>query len=201
MRRDAQENRAALLAAARVVLNRDPDATLDQIATEAGLTRRSVYGHFANRDELQRELVTGGTARVATALAAVEHPDPLVRLALIAARMWAEVEHVRVMTLFAVRGPYQDVVAGELRPVREELRSTVEAGLAAGTVRDDIEPTILARLIESAAISVLDEATRDGLTGADGHRLVMLMVLSTCGLDAAAAARLIDATPELEWGA
>ena len=101
-RRDALENRAALLAAARVALNRDPDATLDAIATEAGLSRRSVYGHFATRDELVRELVAAGAARVAGALTGVGHPDPLVRLALVAARMWAEVADIRVMALFAV---------------------------------------------------------------------------------------------------
>lgn len=198
MRRDAQENRAALLAAARVVLNRDPDATLDLIAAEAGLSRRSVYGHFANRDELLRELVTAGTARVASVLLAVEDPRPIVRLALIAARMWAEVEQVRVTTLFAVRGPYQDVVATELEPLRARLRSTVEEGAG---IRSDISPTMLARLIESAALAVLDEATRAGVGSEEGHRLVMLLVLSTAGLDADAAGTLIDTTPELAWAA
>src|SRR3954452_16422858 len=106
-RRDAAENRAALLEAARVVLNRDPDAGLDAIAAEAGLTRRAVYGHFANRDALMLELVQQGTSRVADALVAVDHPQPLVRLAMIASRMWQEVADVRVMTLFAVRGPFQ----------------------------------------------------------------------------------------------
>jgi AcrR family transcriptional regulator len=197
-RRDALENRAALLAAARVVLNRDPDGTLDAIAAEAGLSRRAVYGHFATRDELLRELVATGTARVAGALAAVEHPDPLVRLALIAARMWAEVGDVRVMTLFAVRGPFQGLVATELAPLRARLLVAVEEGAASGRIRTDIPAPVLARLIESSAIAVLDEATRSTLPAAAVHRYVMLAVLSTAGLDAAAAGALVDATPELE---
>jgi AcrR family transcriptional regulator len=196
-RRDALENRAALLAAARVVLNRDPEATLDAIATEAGLSRRSVYGHFATRDELLRELVTTGTARVAALLTSVEHADPLVRLALVAARMWAEVEHVRVTTLFAVRGPYQEVVARELAPLRSRLLAAVEEGAAAGRIRTDIPASTLARLVEAAAIAVLDEATRTAIPAPAGRRYVMLAVLSTAGLDAAAAGALIDATPEL----
>ncbi|MGN6326624.1 TetR/AcrR family transcriptional regulator [Pseudolysinimonas sp.] len=197
-RRDALENRAALLAAARVVLNRDLDATLEAIASEAGLTRRSVYGHFATRDELLRELVSTGTARVAGELAAVAHPDPLVRLALVAARMWAEVDDVRVMTLFAVRGPFQDLIARELEPVRRLLREAVEEGAAAGRIRADIPAATLGRLIEAAAIAVLDEANRTRLTAAAGRRYVMLSVLSTAGLSAADAAALVDATPELE---
>ena len=195
-RRDATENRAALLAAARVVLNRDPDAGLDAIAAEAGLTRRAVYGHFANRDALLKELVTTGTARVANALATVDHPEPLVRLALIASRMWHEVDAVRVMTLFAVRGPFQRLVAEQLRPVRAQLLTAVRDGARHG-VRTDIAPETLARLIEGAAIAVLDEATRTRISATTGRRLAMLTVLSMAGLDAASAGRLIDETFEL----
>ncbi|MES2169657.1 MAG: helix-turn-helix domain-containing protein, partial [Actinomycetota bacterium] len=104
-RRDATENRGALLDAARALLNRDPSASLEAIAAEAGLSRRSVYGHFANRDDLLSELVTLGSQRVAGTLDGVSHPDPVVRLALIGARLWREVESVRVMAVIAVRGP------------------------------------------------------------------------------------------------
>lgn len=195
-RRDATENRAALIEAARVVLNRDPDAGLDAIAVEAGLTRRAVYGHFANRDALILELVERGTSRVAAALVAVDHPEPLIRLALIASRMWQEVDAVRVMTLFAVRGPFQAQVAERLRPVRRHLSDTVREGARHG-VRTDIPAENLARLIESAAISVLDEAGRTRLSAPAARRLAMLAVLGMAGLDAASANRLIDETPEL----
>lgn len=195
-RRDATENRAALLAAARVVLNRDPDAGLDAIAAEAGLTRRAVYGHFANRDALLLELVVQGTTRVVDALVAVDHPQPLVRIALIASRMWHEVEAVRVMTLFAVRGPFQAQVAERLRPLRRHLSDTVREGARHG-VRTDIPADTLARLIEGAAIAVLDEAGRSRMAAAAARRLAMLAVLGMAGLDAAAANRLIDETPEL----
>lgn len=196
-RRDALENRAALLSAARVVLNRDPDATLDAIATEAGLSRRAVYGHFATRDELLRELVTTGAARVAGELAEVGHPDPLVHLALVAARMWAEVADVRVMALFAVRGPHQAFIAHELEPVRSHLRAAIAEGAASGRIRSDIPTATLARLVEASAIAVLDEATRTTIDAAAWRRWVMLSVLSTAGLSAAEAAALVDGTPEL----
>jgi AcrR family transcriptional regulator len=195
-RRDATENRAALLEAARVVLNRDPDASLDAIAAEAGLTRRAVYGHFANRDALLLELVQQGTSRVSDALVAVDHPQPLVRLAMIASRMWQEVADVRVMTLFAVRGPFQAQVAERLRPVRRHLTETVREGARLG-VRTDIPAETLARLIEGAAIAVLDEAGRTRMAAPAARRLAMLAVLGIAGLDAAAANTLIDATPEL----
>jgi AcrR family transcriptional regulator len=199
-RRDAAENRAALLAAARVVLNRDPDAGLDAIAAEAGLTRRSVYGHFANRDALLRELIASGAARVAAALAAVDHPQPLVRIALIGSRLWLEVENVRVMSAFAVSGPYQKLVGEQLAPIRRHLLDAVVEGASAKggfVIRRDMSPETVARLIEGAAIAVLNEATRTGMSVAAGRRNVMLAGLSMAGLDATSAGRLIDSTPEL----
>ena len=66
-RRDAVKNRAALLAAARVALNRDPESSLETIAAEAGLSRRAVYGHFPTRDDLLREVTAHGAARIGRA--------------------------------------------------------------------------------------------------------------------------------------
>lgn len=198
MRRDAVENREALLAAARVELNIDPDASLEAIAARAGLSRRSVYGHFATRDELLRELITLGAARVAASVAAVDHEDPLVRLALIASRLWREVADIRVMAVFAVRGPLKAHTAQALAPLRLRVAESVAEGAAAGSMRRDIPVASLSRLIEDAALSALAEASAGALPGPAAHRLVMLLVLSTAGLSAAQAEALIDAHPELD---
>jgi AcrR family transcriptional regulator len=197
LRRDATENRQALLTAAKAVLNRDPDASLEAIAAEAGLSRRSVYGHFATREALVSEVVALGVARVADALTQVRHPDPLVQLALIAAELWREVEHVRVMAMFAVRGPLIEVVSDALRPLRARVLESVREGAADGTIRADIDAVVLARLIESAAIAVLDESNRQPIDSETGRRLAMLTVLSCAGLGWRETDRLIDNTPEL----
>lgn len=189
----------ALLAAARVELNLDADASLEAIAARAGLSRRSVYGHFATRDELLRELITLGAARVAGAVVGVDHADPLVRLALIASRLWREVDDIRVMAVFAVRGPLKGHTADALAPLRARVVAAIVEGVAAGSVRSDIPAARLARLVEDAALSALDEASVDGMPAADAHRLVMLLVLSTAGLSAPQAAELIDTHPELDW--
>ena len=106
-RSDAAKNRAALLDAARVVLNRDPDAPLDAVASAAGLSRRALYGHFATRDDLIAELARLGAARVAEAAAALRDDDPVVDIALVGRLVWDDVEHVRVMTGAVVRGPHR----------------------------------------------------------------------------------------------
>jgi AcrR family transcriptional regulator len=200
-RRDATENREALIAAAKTVLNRDPSASLETIAAAAALSRRSVYGHFANRDDLLLELVTSGAKRVADALDGLTHPDPVVRLALIASRLWREVEAVRVMAVVAVRGPLAAHTTSALAPVRRGVREAIADGRAAGSMRQDLPVALLARLVEDTALSVLDESTQNPLASREGHDLVMLMTLGTVGFGWREARAVIDANTELQWKA
>lgn len=196
-RRDAAENRVAILDAAISELNHDPDASLETIASAAGLSRRSIYGHFSTRDELVAELNDRGIARVTAALAPIRHSDARIALALVGARLWSEVEDVRVTAQLAIRGPRREIVGKGLEPVRRGVLDLVRQGVEAGQLRTDIEPATLARLIEGAALSVLDEAVRADISRDEGHRLVMLVALSTAGLSWREAAELIDASPEL----
>jgi AcrR family transcriptional regulator len=198
-RRDAAENREALITAARALLNRDPSASLEAIAAEAGLSRRSVYGHFANRDELMLELVTIGSRRVAAALEGLSHPDPVVRLALIGARLWREVESVRVMAVIAVRGPLASRTVEALAPVRRSVRDAIAEGQKRGMLRTDLAAPLLARLVEDSALTVLEESTEHPLGSREGHRLVMLMTLAVVGFGWHEAQQVIDANSELDW--
>lgn len=197
LRRDAAENREAILAAATTVLRADPEASLDAVAAAAGLSRRALYGHFASRDELLAELLARGGARVAAALDGVRDDDPRVHLALVGAALWNEVQQVRVLAQLAVHGPLEQTVATALAPVRASVRDAVGRGVATGAFRRDVPLHTLARLIEEAAISVLDEAVRTDLRDADARRLVMAMGLSVAGLSWLDAAAVIDhvATP------
>ena len=185
-RRDATENRAALIEAAKTVLQQDPDASLETIASAAGLSRRAVYGHFPSRDDLVRELVTAGAARIAAAMPTTSDLGvlpPASRLAVIAVALWSEVSHVRSMARIAVRSPFAESVAEVFAPLRAQVREACTLGIAEGSMRDDVDPATLARLVEGACITVLDEATRSGTTDEAGRRMVVLSALGTAGID------------------
>lgn len=184
-RRDATENREALILAAATLLNIDPNASLEAIAAEAGLSRRAIYGHFATRDDLLRELALHGAARINAAILSGETEgepsDPATRLALVAARLWDQVDHIRTMALITVRGQHMLLIGDALAPLRRHVHGIVADGVEHGAFRTDIDVDRLSRLVESAAISVLDEATRHDLDHAEGRRLVVLSVLSMAG--------------------
>lgn len=200
-RRDAAANREALVAAAVLLLNRDPAVSLDAIAAEAGLSRRSVYGHFATRDDLVREVSLRGAARVAEVAAPVEVDDAAVQLAALGAALWAQVEHVRVMARLTVRGPSAHAVGDALAPLRRTALDIVRRGVEDGRMRGDVPPARLARLVEGAVLSVLDEATESELSRAEGHHLVLVAVLSIVGLGWREVDELVRSRPELRLDA
>jgi AcrR family transcriptional regulator len=181
-RKDATENREALLAAARRELSADPAASLDTIAAAAGLSRRSVYGHFPSRDALVAELLERGAARVASAVNAVEHTEPLAEIALLGRVVWDQVDDVRAITLFAIRGPFRDLIDPALALLHQRITDATGRAARAGDARGDLPPATVARLVEGAAFTVLSEATRSRLTRSEGVRLVVLAGLGALGL-------------------
>lgn len=195
-RRDAAENRAALLEAARILLNQDPSTSLDAIATYAGLSRRTVYGHFPNRDALLAALAENGTRRVVDAVAAVDDPDPVARLALIAAAAWDDVASIRVATMTTLSSDRLPIVERGLAPLRERIASTLAEGAGRG-LRDDIPAARLARVVEDAVIALFPTTIRDGLDVDAGRDLVVRVALGVVGVGAADTAALLAARPEI----
>lgn len=77
-RKDAVRNRAKLLAAAEIVFARDGlDATLDDVAREAGVGVGTAYRHFRNKQELASEVLAAAIEQLAIdAEKALAIPDP-----------------------------------------------------------------------------------------------------------------------------
>ncbi|WIB67949.1 TetR/AcrR family transcriptional regulator [Curtobacterium sp. MCBD17_035] len=197
-RRDAAENRTALVDAARTVLQADPDGSIETIAAAAGLSRRAVYGHFPTRDDLVDEVVTGGARRILGTMPAAAELAPLlpdVRIATIAAALWAEVADVRSLARIALHGPSVDRIASVFAPLRAAVLDACADGVRAGLFRDDVPVESLARLVEGACIAVLDEATRAGTSPADGHRMVVVSALGMAGLDWRSSLHVLETVP------
>lgn len=67
-RSDARRSIDAIITAARVVLGERPDASMEDIATSAGVTRQTVYAHFPSRDALIAALIDAAAAEYLAAL-------------------------------------------------------------------------------------------------------------------------------------
>ncbi|MBI5161838.1 MAG: TetR/AcrR family transcriptional regulator [Micrococcales bacterium] len=196
-RRDAAENRSALLDAARGLLNRDPAASLEAIASAAGLSRRTVYGHFPTRDALLAALAERGTTRVVASVAGIADADPVARLALIAAAAWDEVAAIRVMTMTTLASSRAAIVDDGLAPLRHRLAEAIAEGSAAGRLRNDMPAARVARLVEDAVVASFPLTIREALDADAGRLLVVRVALGVAGLGWREVAALLDARPDI----
>ncbi|WP_202872275.1 TetR/AcrR family transcriptional regulator [Kribbella soli] len=71
-RADADRSRTAILAAAIVLLDEQPDASLERIAEAAHVTRQTVYAHFSSRDVLLNAALDELTAETLEAIDALD---------------------------------------------------------------------------------------------------------------------------------
>jgi AcrR family transcriptional regulator len=144
LRRDAERNRQRILrAAAEVFTQRGLDATLDDVARQAGVGVGTVYRRFPDKETLVGELFQDRIdAMVAVAEDAYAAPDPwlaLVSFLEYAAATMAGDLGLRQLMMFATYGKDRVAYARErMRPVVARL---VERAQAEGALRQDFAPT------------------------------------------------------------
>lgn len=194
-RRDAALNRAAVVSAAQTLFASDPTASIDAVARAAGLSRRTVYGHFADRDALIEELLLSGADRFNDISAGIEneaeHDAPLA-LARLTARLWSEAARVQVAAMIALDDAHVERTAEVLAPLRRRIVALVRTGQDAGTLRTDIAAPTLARLIEEAGRAAVTRL--DGTSEASGP-LAVRAVLGVAGLSWRETDRLLTTNP------
>jgi AcrR family transcriptional regulator len=189
-RRDAEVHRGALLDAALAALVADPDAGLDAVAAAAGLSRRTVYGHFASRDALVAALADRAGEGVADVVrvvrsTATDGEHPLTTLARLEIALWRSIERYRLLGSLAARAEHRERVlahTGGVRALRAEL---VEAGRACGALRDAMPCEVVTRLLQGVPLAVFDAVLDGALDAAQGARVAALTALAVAGADPA----------------
>jgi AcrR family transcriptional regulator len=157
LRRDAERNRQRILhAAAEVFTQRGLDATLDDVARQAGVGVGTVYRRFPDKESLVAELFQDRIdTLVAVAEAAGAAPDPwqaLVSFLEYAAASMAGDLGLRQLMMFATYG--KDRVAYAREQMRPVITKLVERAQAAGALRPDFAATdvpLIALMLSSAA--------------------------------------------------
>ncbi|MEH3054938.1 MAG: TetR/AcrR family transcriptional regulator [Patulibacter minatonensis] len=131
-RADAARNREAVVAAAFEVLSRQPDASMQDIASASGLGRTTVYRHFPNREALIVALFEHVYADSQEAIVAIlaEHDTPADVLPRLAALT------VGLGDRYSFLSAHRELANDFLRQPREDpMRDWIERGMATGTLR------------------------------------------------------------------
>jgi AcrR family transcriptional regulator len=144
-RADAERSRRALLDAAVQVLGDRPDASLEQIASEAGVTRQNVYAHFASRADLIESVVARMSDETVAMLDASELGAGTATEAMerFLARCWELMRQRPVLLSGALesRGAEQD--RDRHAPIAGRVEELVRRGQAAGEFDPEADPAWL----------------------------------------------------------
>lgn len=138
-RADAQRNRVKILAAALTAIGKNPDASVADIAAEAGVGRMTLYGHFKTRPELIEAALVDSLDRAEDVLSQVPlDGDPREAFSRLIASSWVLLDQSRALLATAQK----ELPAARIRELHEKaearMRSLLERGQQDGTFRADL---------------------------------------------------------------
>ncbi len=130
LRADAERSIAAILDAAIEVLSERSAASMDDIAKVAGLSRQTVYAHYASREQLLRAVQDRALAEAVAEIDAA-NPDegsPAAALDRLVRASWQTLaRHARLLdSLLAPLAPEE--VHALHRPILERLEALIDRG-------------------------------------------------------------------------
>ncbi|RYX84495.1 TetR/AcrR family transcriptional regulator [bacterium] len=154
-RADAQQNRERILVAAREAFTQSgANASLDDIAKQAGVGPGTLYRHFPSREELLRAVYQAGAEKLAATAQGFEETLPPIE----ALRAW--------MMLFVDFIAEKQLIAPALNALIEEpqklyeassvhiwgaVRALVKRGVESGDLREDLDAIDLLRALIGVA--------------------------------------------------
>lgn len=144
-RADAVRYRAAIIDAACRVLNDRPAASVEEIAAAAGVTRQTVYAHFASRERLIAAVIERVTAEVvaATDAAAIDDGPPAAALERLLRVWWQLLARYPFLLQESVVSMNQQDAHESHQPIFAPLERLVRRGQEAGAFDRQLSPTWL----------------------------------------------------------
>lgn len=180
----ADETRRSIIAAAERVFARKGygEGTVDDIIAEVGISRGAFYHHFANKEEVFRELLRDHVKEELVELSAIAPGTSLHDVV----RSFVEFQAHHLLSeresgalsleFWAYAGREErarESVAAFHLGIRETLERVIRLGQGAGMVRTDVEPAVGAHLLLAlyegiSVLQALDKESMDveRLTGA-----------------------------------
>jgi AcrR family transcriptional regulator len=174
--RSMNETRDRILDVALDVLGDNPDAGMGDIASAAGVVRRTVYGHFPSRLDLIRTLTERAVTEMTAVLTEVNTSDADAAWAEFIARLWPVAHRYRVL-LALRRGEYGEAIHGLLGPVDELLANLVKRGQDTDVFAHHLPAAILSQIAYGAVFAIADSDLSNGTPGARAATITSLLML------------------------
>jgi AcrR family transcriptional regulator len=174
LRRDARDNREAILEAARALFADSADVAMCQVARRAGVGQATLYRNFPSRGALAAEILDEHVERIA-ALAGEHTGQPDAFFVLLRGLIDGMVNLYGVAVL-ARRDPDTDSqLEGSRQRIAELLKGPLSDAKAAGTLRRDIAIDDVFLLLGMAR-GAMEGLADSGARSAVAHRVLALIL-------------------------
>jgi TetR/AcrR family transcriptional regulator, mexCD-oprJ operon repressor len=141
-RADAQRSVARILDAAVDALASDPEASMAEIARQAGVVRATIYVHFPTRESLLEAVTERAISEVTRVIEAAEpqRGEAADALGRVVTAAWRALGRFHALVAVNTRLPH-DELHRRHRPLLSILEPLIERGQRDGTFRPDVSTT------------------------------------------------------------
>lgn len=148
-RADAERSITVILETAVRVLNERPEASIEEIATAAGLTRPTVYAHYRSRQALLDAVIDRITEEHVAALDAadLEHGPPAAALLRVLAVGWQTLERYPLQLRTTTMSQEAGVERDRHHPIQQRLERLARRGQESGDFDRRQPPRWLAAVV------------------------------------------------------
>jgi AcrR family transcriptional regulator len=176
--RSMNDTRNRILDVALEVLGQNPDAGMGDIASAAGVVRRTVYGYFPTRADLIRSLTQQAVNEVGGVLTEANASDGAAEEVWVdfIARLWPLAHRYQVL-LALRRGEYGEEIHSLLGPVDKILADLVRRGQDSEVFGRHLPADILSQLAFGAVFAIADNDLSNGTLGARAATITSLLIL------------------------
>jgi len=170
--------RNRILDVALEVLGQNLDAGMVDIASAAGVVRRTVYGHFSTRTDLIRSLTQRAVNEVAAVLTEANDSEGAAEAVWVdfIAGLWPLTRRYRVL-LALRRGEYGEEIHALLGPVDQILADLVQRGQESEVFGRHLPADILSQLAYAAVFAIADNDLSNRNVGARAATITSLLIL------------------------
>ena len=150
-RADAERNRDRVLEAAKEAFTRlGANASLDEVAKQAGVGAGTLYRHFPTRDELLKAVYRSEVEKLA--LAAQKFAETMPPLEALRAWMLLFVDYIATKKIIApalnnLVGGTSKVFEASYNQIWDAIRALVKRAIKSGDIRKDLDPIDLLRAL------------------------------------------------------
>jgi TetR/AcrR family transcriptional regulator, mexCD-oprJ operon repressor len=183
LRADARRNIELILNAAEACLARAPEASMGDIAAEAGLGRVTIYGHFASRQVLIEAVVRRMLAVANAALDEVDlSGDAAGALERLVHATWRLILRSGSLLVAAEKAlPAVTVRKAHAGGLEERVRSFIATSQASGAFRSDLSADWLMAVFAAIIHAAANEMDAGRLDAAEASTAITSTMLAALG--------------------